>query len=460
MEDSSLISDLFRLAAIAILMLVNAFFVAAEFSLVSVRKSRIEELVAQGDISAEAVQRAIHNPDQVIAATQLGITLASLGLGWLSEPALAHLLEPVVLLFPGSVQSGVSHALSAVIAFVLIAFLHVVVGELAPKSIALQNPEGTSLAVARPTLALERVFRPAIWLMNKTGNALLRLFGVEPASGYLVRSIEELKMIVSASAEGGVVQAEESEMLHKVFDFGSLVVRQLMIPRTEMVAVEANTPLPEIIQLVTRSSFTKLPVYEDNLDQILGIVHVRDLLAAMQRPDCENCTARQFVRETLYVPETLSVSALLKAFRDNRQHIAIVLDEFGGNAGLITLEDLLEEIVGEVNDPFDVADPEIQERPDGTVIIDGLTLIDEVNEQLNLRLVDPYYDTIAGFVLGRLGRIPLPADEVQVDGIVLKVEEMDGMRIARLSLKRLENGSVPAGSPVPAPVEEGQQVGG
>ena len=439
MLESPFIIDFIKLVAVALLVLANGFFVAAEFSLVSVRRTRIAELVARGEASAALVQKAIQDPDRVIAATQLGITLASLGLGWIGEPALAHLLYPIVALFPAAIQSGISHSLAAGLAFAMITFLHVVVGELAPKSIALQNPERTSLVVAGPTLLTERIFKPVIWALNGAGNALLRLVGVQPASGHLlVHSVEELRMLVKASMEGGVVQADESEMLHAVFDFGELVVRQVMIPRTEIIAVEADTPLKEIISLVSQSTYTKFPIYEDNQDTIIGIVHIKDLLMAMQSPDCERCIARDFAREPIFVPETISVNALLREFRVNRQHIAIVMDEYGGTAGLVTLEDLLEEIVGEVSDPFDVGNPEIQTQPDGSVLIDGLTLIEEVNEELGLDLQDPDYDTIAGYVLGRLGRIPQMHDRVEGDGVNLQVVEMDAMRIARLALTRLD----------------------
>lgn len=241
-------------------------------------------------------------------------------------------------------------------------------------------------------------------------------------------------MLVTASTEGGVVQAEESEMLQAIFDLGGLVVRQVMIPRTSVIAVEADTPLDEIIRIATQSTFTKFPVYEDSLDQILGIVHVKELLRAMQSADCRDCTARSLAREAIYVPETISVSALLQQFREYRQHIAIVMDEFGGTAGLVTLEDLLEEIVGEVSDPFDTLTQEIELQPDGSYLIGGLALIDEVNQELNINLIEPDYDTIAGYVLGKLGRMPRLGDVVEGDGARFKVEEMDGMRIARVSL--------------------------
>jgi len=390
MLESSLTFDLIGLVAVVVLVLLNGFFVAAEFSLVSVRQTRITELVESGNARAETVQQALKNPDRVIAATQLGITLASLGLGWIGEPALSHLIEPLLDLFPAELRPGLSHSLSSGLAFAIITFLHVVVGELAPKSIALQDPENTSLAVAAPTLWSARLFKPFIWALNGTGNALLRLVGVEPASGHeLVHSVEELKMLVTASTKEGVVAEQESELLHAIFDFGDLLVRQVMIPRTEIIAVEADLPLNEILPLITESTYTKIPVYDDDLDNLLGIIHVKDLLRMMQEPDWQNSTVRSLVREPLYVPETLLVSALLRELRDNRQHIAIILDEFGGTAGLVTLEDILEEIVGEVSDPFDTFTPEIEALEDGSYMIDGMCLMEDVNHALNLDLHDP-----------------------------------------------------------------------
>lgn len=437
--DSIVLMDYIGLVSIVLLVLANGFFVAAEFSMVSVRRTRIAELVARGQAGADAVQKAIENPDRVIAATQLGITLASLALGWVGEPALSHLIHPILGIFPNAISPELSHSISAGLSFVIITFMHVVVGELAPKSIALQDPENTSLIVARPTLWVEQIFKPAIWALNGTGNALLRLIGIQPASGHgLVHSVDELKMLVTASAQGGVVEAEESEMLHAIFDFGDMVVRQVMIPRTEVIGVEADTPLQEMIDLVTQSTYTKFPVYEESLDQIVGIAHVKDLLHAMHTPKQENITARSIAREPLFVPETVSVSALLTHFRANRQHIAIVMDEYGGTAGIVTLEDLLEEIVGEVSDPFDLDAPEFQTLADGSFLIDGLSLIEEVNEQIGVQLQDPNYDTIAGFVLGKLGRMARIGDSVEGDGVRVRVNEMDGLRIARVSLSRME----------------------
>jgi CBS domain containing-hemolysin-like protein len=257
----------------------------------------------------------------------------------------------------------------------------------------------------------------------------------------LIYTVDELKQMIGESEEGGVIEPPEREMLESVFDFGELLVRQVMVPRMEIVAFEADTKLDEIIATVTQHTYTKLPVYEDDLDQIIGILHVKDVLRVMNQPDCQNTTAREMARDTLYIPETLPVSELLHQFRHNRQHIAIVLDEFGGTAGLVTLEDLLEEIVGEVSDQFDKVSPEIQNQPDGSVLIDGLTLIEAVNQQLELNLSDPHYDTIAGYFLGKLGHIPKIGDVVESGGVRLQVRSMDGLRIAQLSLVRLNEAS-------------------
>ncbi len=437
--------DLLKLVLVGILVLANGFFVAAEFALVSVRSTRITELVAQGNPGANWVKKALENPDQVIAATQLGITLASLGLGWVGEPALSHLLAPLIALLPWEISSELSHTISAGIAFAIITFLHVVVGELAPKSIALQNPEKTSLVVARPTIWTEIIFKPFIWVLNGAGNFLLKLVGVKPASGHeLVHSVEELKMLVTASTDEGVVESDESEMLHAVFEFGELLVRQLMIPRTEISAFEADMPLREAIDIAVHSSFTKFPVYDDDLDNIIGVVHIKDLLRAEQDPNCKDCLARSLIREALFVPETVPVKAVLQQFRNQRQHIAIVMDEFSGTAGLVTLEDLMEKIVGEVSDPFDAGIPEIHSISKNTVIIDGLATIDDVNDALGTQFEAPHYDTIAGYFLGVYGRIPKVGAEIEIDGVRLRVEKMDAMRIESLKLTRSET---PAAKP-------------
>jgi CBS domain containing-hemolysin-like protein len=436
--ETEIILTILRLLALVFLVLANGFFVAAEFALVSVRRTRIAELVSKGNPRARWVQKAINDPDRFIAATQLGITLASLGLGWIAEPALGNILEPLIRLFPAQIEDEVAHSLSAGLSFAIITFLHVVIGELAPKSIALQNPEKTSLYVAQPTIWTERIFKPVIWALNGTGNALLRWVGVEPAAGHeLVHSVEELKMLVRASAESGVVGDEAEEMLTAVFDFGGLLVRQVMIPRTEMIAVHEDASAEEIIELATANPLTKFPVYTENQDQILGVVNIKDLLINLNGGERAQTTARDLMREAIFIPETARVYTLLQLFRARQRHMAIVLDEYGGTAGIVTLADLLEEIVGEVSDPFDT-ERDIQPLPDGSTLVDGLTLIEEVNEHFDLKLDDPNYDTIAGYILGHLERLAKVGDSIQVDGVRLRVEAMDGFRIARISITRID----------------------
>jgi CBS domain containing-hemolysin-like protein len=429
-------SDLLGLAALVVLVLANAFFVAAEYSLVRIRRTRVAELETHGKPNAKVVEGLIRHLDRSIATTQLGITMAGLALGWVAEPALSGLFRPIVGLLPQLPPEDLSRGLSAALAFAVITAVTVVIGELTPKGIALNDPEGTAFFIARPLSIVGWIFRPFIAVLTQAGNLVMRVLRLPPVSGKEgVHSVAELKMIVSASAQGGVVEDEEEEMLQAVFDFSGTLVRQVMVPRTEMVAVPAEAPLAEVIQIAGENPFSKLPVYEGSLDHVIGVVHVKDLLRLSAVEEGPTQTARDVMRETIYVPETTFITTLLARFRRRRQHIAIVLDEYGGTAGVVTLSDLVEEIVGEVSDPFD--EPELQPLPDGTALIDGLATIAEVNERFDLRLDDPNYDTLAGFVLGRLGRLAQVGDQVVVDGVELRVEALDGLRIARVSLTRL-----------------------
>jgi len=427
-------SDLLWVVGVVVLVLANGFFVAAEFALVSIRRTRVEELVQQRRPGAQAVKKALENPDRFIAATQLGITLASLGLGWVGEPAVARFIEPVVSLAPKAWVGTFSHSLAAALAFALITFLTVVVGELAPKSVALQRTEATALLVSGPTLLVEALFKPAIWLLNGAGNALLRLIGMRPASAHeLAHSVDELKLLVAASEEQGVIEDSAREMLHAVFDLGELTAHEVMIPRTEMIGIEAEAPVEALMQLATQHFLSQFPVYEGDIDHIIGLAYVKDVVRAQRGPR-RVASVRGLMREALFVPATIRLDVLLQEFRSKHQHFAIALDEFGGTAGLVTLADVVAEIVGEVRDQFDKSAPEVQRLPDGSALLDGLMLIEEVNDHFGLHLHDDHYDTIAGFVLGRLGRMAEMGDTVEAEGVRLKVEALDGKRIARLSL--------------------------
>jgi magnesium and cobalt exporter, CNNM family len=434
---------------ILLLIALNGFFVSVEFAVVASRRARIELMAEDGNTAANIVKGWIENPsarDHLIAASQLGITIVSLALGAVGENTFQELLRPYFnsLTLPANLKSLASllAALPLVLSLIIVTSMHVVLGEQVPKVATLHQPERIAMLAAQPMRVFSTIFKWFIDVLDWATRLILRLFGLKLMGGHsLIYTVEELKQMISESEEGGVLEPPEREMLESVFDFGELLVRQVLIPRTEIVAIEADTKLDEIIAAVTQHTFTKLPVYEDDLDQIIGILHVKDLLRVMSQPDCQNTTAREMARDTLYVPETLPVNDLLHQFRHNRQHIAIVLDEYGGTAGLVTLEDLLEEIVGEVSDQFDLENPNIETLPDGSALIDGLTLIEEVNEHLNLNLQDPNYDTIAGYVLGKLGRIPKTGDIIEAGGIRLRVEAMDDLRISRLSLTRLADPS-------------------
>jgi putative hemolysin len=433
--SSDILPDALGLLAILLLILLNGFFVAAEFSIVRIRHTRVEELIAKGDQGAPWIQRAVRDTGRFLATTQLGITTVGLSLGWLAEPAVARLIEPLLNLLPVRWHTGVAYGVSATLAFLLTTFLLVVLGELTPKAIALRNPERVARLVARPILVAGSILRPITWLLSRSGAVLARAMRLRPASEKeLAHSVEELKMLVSASAESGVVQDDVEEMVHAILDFGDTRVRQVMVPRTEMVALPADASLKSILQTLTAQPVTKLPVYEGDPDHVIGVVHLRDILSAWRRPDASSQTARDLMRETLFVPDTVRISSLLRRFRARHQHLAIVLDEYGGTAGLVTLDDLLEEIVGEVRDPFD-EEAEIQPLQDGSVLIDGLTPIDDLNTRFQLALRDAHHDTIAGYILGRLGRLARVGDTITAEGVRLRVEAMDGLRIARVSMR-------------------------
>jgi CBS domain containing-hemolysin-like protein len=430
---------------ILILVALNGFFVSVEFAAIASKRARIELLADEGSVAAQQVKVWLENPsarDRLIAASQLGITIVSLALGAIGEKAFEQLLAPLFaeINLPANWQiiSPIMASLPLILSLIIVTSLHVVLGEQVPKVATLHTPERFALLAARPMHAFSTVFKWFIDILDWATRQILTLVGLQMVGEHLmVYSVDELKQIITESEEGGVIEAPAREMLESIFSLGELLVRQMMIPRTEIEAVEADTPLDELIQLVTQSRHTKFPVYEDNLDQVIGILHAKELLRIMYTEDCKECSARKLSREAIYVPETLAVDALLHQFRAQRQHIAIVLDEYGGTAGLVTLEDLLEEIVGEVSDPFDKRLPDIQTLADGSVLIDGMTLIEDVNEQLDLNLHDPDYDTIAGFVLGRLGRMARAGDVIDNDGVRLRVEVMDGLRIAQVSLTRI-----------------------
>jgi CBS domain containing-hemolysin-like protein len=424
----------FRFLGVLALVFANGFFVAAEFSLVTVRKTRVDQLIAEGNRAARVVREAVSNPDPYIAATQLGITMASLGLGWIGEPFIAKTLQPAFGFLPGPVSTATAHTIAVALAFALITALHIVLGELAPKTIALQHPERTAFFVVRPTRWFLWLFRPFILLLNGMGRAAARALGLKAPSGHsLVHSEEELKMLVTASQEAGVLEEHEEQMLHRVFGFGDLTAGQVMLPRTELSALSARATLREAVDEVARAPHPWLPVYREGLDDIAGILHVKDLFPALSRPDSE-FRVLDHVREALTVPETMKADDLLIEMRRQGTHHALVIDEYGGTAGLVTFDGLMERIIGGIGDEAGATGARIVLLADASALIDGLTLTTDINERFGLGLDEQTYNTIGGYVLGRLGRRARIGDRVDVEGRVLRVEALDGLRVSRVHL--------------------------
>jgi CBS domain containing-hemolysin-like protein len=415
----------FELTGVAALILLNAFFVAGEYALVTSRRTKMQELADRGNRSARAVLRIVSDPPRFIAAMQLGVTATSLGIGALGEHALAKVFDPLV-----------ASAIAVLLAFFIITFLHVVVGELVPKGVALGYSERTALAVSAPVRGFFVVFKPLIWILQRSSEGILRALGLQPPGGEMeVYSEAELKMLLSRSREEGEIEEQEQEMLYKVFDFADKEVSAVMVPRPEVVALSIDLPPEEALAAVIESPYTRYPVYRDSIDQVVGILHVRDLFSALNDRGLQAVRLDQILRPAHIVPETKDLAALLGEFRRTNQHMAIVVDEYGELEGIVTLEDLLEEIVGEIEDEFDLPNEAVERMEDGRVRIHGTFPVDDFNEQFGRSLPVEDYHTIGGFVFGLLGRQPEPGDEAAHDGCRFKVLEVEGSRIERVEVE-------------------------
>jgi CBS domain containing-hemolysin-like protein len=420
---------IWRLIAVLALVFANGFFVAAEFSIVTVRKTRIDQLIAEGNWRAHAVRRAVSDPDGYIAATQLGITMASIGLGWIGEPALASVIEPSLTLLPELMAATTAHTIAVAVSFAIITALHIVLGELAPKTIALERSEATAMWVVKPTELFMKSFWPFIRMLNGTGRAVVNLLGLRSRGGHaMVHSEEELKMLVTASQEAGVLEEAEEQMLHRVFAFADLTAGQVMVPRTELVAVDADTPDDVALAQVTRSESHRLLVFRTNLDNVVGILHAQDVLRALVAG--QGINPGTLAREALTIPETLAADDLLAALRRKGVQEAVVIDEYGGTAGLVTFESLMERIVGDVG----AGGGRISIRPDGSADIDGLALITDINQQFDLDIDEEVFTTVGGYVLGRLGRRTRVGDTIDVGRRQMRVDAVDGLRVAKVWL--------------------------
>jgi magnesium and cobalt exporter, CNNM family len=417
-----------QILAVLLLVLGNAFFVAAEYALVTARRARLMELAEAGSRRARMALRIMDSPVRFIGTVQLGITGFSIALGAVGEPIVEHWIDDPLL------SSGVAF----IVAFAFVTYLHVTLGELVPKAIALTKNESTALWVALPVEAVYVAARPVVWFLQESANALTGLFGIEPApAGVVAHTEEDIRMIVGQAGQSGVVEEAEQEMLYKVFDFADKEAHEVMVPRPEVVAISVELPPEECLAAVIDSPYTRYPAYRRSLDEIVGVLHVRDLFSALYSQGIENVQIEQLLRKPFLVPETKDLGALLGEFRDQNQHMAIVVDEYGAMQGIVTLEDLLEEIVGEIEDEYDLPDESVQRIDDRTIRIDGTFPIDDFNEQFHQEVPVEDYHTVAGFVFGQLGRVAEEGDEVVWNGLRFGIVETDGARIEQLEVEFL-----------------------
>ena len=424
------------LAAVALLVFLNGFFVAAEFALVTVRRTRVQQLLEERRPGSAHVGDAVGHLDSYIAACQLGITLASLALGWIGEPALADLLDPLF----GAVGA---HALAVAAAFAVLTALHVVAGELAPKGVALQYPERVALLVAGPLRLFRLVFRPVIWLLNESGWLVARALRVSRDAGSHGLGADELRLVVQASAEAGELNDQQRFMLERVIHFAGVTAGHVMTPRAEVIAIDAAVSTSEAIAFAKERRHSRYPVYRDGLDNVIGVLHARDLLLADG-----GAPLTSLLREPLVAPAQAHLQELLRLMRSRRTQFAIVLDEYGGVDGIVTLEDVLEEIVGELQDEFEAPQEAAVRRPGGIVRIDAHESVDALGDLLGIEAPPGPYHTVAGFVLDLLGDIPEEGATADFGGYRFTVVEMDGLRIAAIEARRVA--SAPA-APPPAP---------
>ena len=434
------LSDIFiNIFIILFLLFVNGFFVAAEFSLVKVRKTRLEQLTNDGNTNAKKAMKLVNDVNKMLAAAQLGVTIASIALGWVAESTIVQLIEPLIRFISGTAHLVISaHAIAVPISFILVTYFHVLLGEQLPKCISLRHPEAIALAISTPMDMFITIFKPFVWLLEISGNKILNACHANSEEASLVHSTEELDMLVDVSYNEGVLNETEAEMLHNMFKFSDLMAKQVMIPRTDMVCIPNDISYEELNKVALENQYTRYPVYEENIDKILGFIHVKDLYSlAMTK---ENYSIDKLIRPLMLVPETMTLDNLIIEFKKIHCQIAVVIDEFGGTSGLITLEDVLEEIIGDVQDEFDEdAEADIKEIGENTYIANAMMRIDELVKFFDMKeslFEEDDVDTIGGLVVKLLGRIANIGDSVSFNGLTFTVTEIDGARITKLQILR------------------------
>lgn len=428
---------LFNLFIIAFLLFLNGFFVAAEFAFVGVRKTRIQQLANEGNLSAKLALDGVNNIDKYIAAVQLGITIASLGIGWVGESTLATLIRPLFDFLPTKGAVVATHTVSVTIAFTIITVLHVVVGELMPKSIALQYPEKTTLWVAKSMFIVTKIFSPFIFLLNGLGNLLLKICNIQPNNGHgNEHTTEELNMLIDASYKGGILNEKEAEMLQNVFKFADLVAKDVMVPRLNIVAMPIEANQEEVNNIIIENQYTRYPVYEKDVDNIVGFVHLKDIYPILAKGGKVNLSS--ILRDAFRIPETMQIDKLASEFQKNHFQMAIVIDEFGGTSGLVTYEDVMEEVFGEVQDEFDDEESlDVKKLPNGKYEVCGMMRIDEFCEFFDVSIEDEDIQTIGGYVVKMLGKIAEEQDMVQDKSFKFCVVKTVSTRIDKLHVERV-----------------------
>jgi len=406
--------------------LANGFFVAAEFAIVKVRTTQLTELADAGSARAKMARRLTRKLDAYLSATQLGITLASLALGWIGEPAFHHLIQPLFTRF--EVSDAYAKSISASVAFVIISILHIVLGELAPKSIAIQKPVATSLWVAHLLHAFYSVTYPAIWLLNGVSRGILRVIGIEPAGEHeIAHSADELRMILAGSEKAGILSEENREIIEGVFQFSKRTARQIMVPRTDVVVLSTSKSIEENLETIRTTRHTRYPLCESTLDHTVGLIHVKDLLLAQLRGPGRRL--EELKREILFIPENSTVESVLSQFIEHKTHMAVILDEYGGASGIVSLENITEELFGQIQDEFDRERPEIEPLGSGRYRVRGDYLIEDLADRLKIDLGEPEEETVGGYVAARLGREVAPGDQVELGDLSIRVIEAERFRV-------------------------------
>ena len=422
------------------LVFANGFFVAAEFAIVKVRGSQIEIKAKSGSNVAKVAKHITRNLDGYLAATQLGITLSSLGLGWVGEAVMTDIVVRFFGLFNVELTGSIATNLGHVLAFSIITVLHIVFGELAPKSIAIQRPVGTTMAIALPLQVFYVIFRPIIWLLNGFANFILRLIGFGAAVGESHHSSEELQYLLEQGKESGALNMAEHELIKNVFDFNERVVKNIMVPRTKISAIEVDSPQEELLNTIISEGYSRIPVYEESIDKIVGIVHAKDILPLLV--DRKDLILKEIIRKPYFIPETKKINDLMAEFQQKRMQIAIVLDEFGGTAGMVTLEDIMEELVGEIQDEYDEEKPIVEKVSDTEYVVNAAASVYDVNEYLPHDLPEsPDYDTVSGLVSSLFDKIPDVGERKEFHGYnftILKKTQQN-IEIVKLELLIQEN---------------------